>query len=77
MTMLKTGWTGRFLEDFTVGDLYRCRFGRTLTEYDNISFTLLTCNTNQIHINRDYGEKSGFGGCLINSAPGGQRMSIG
>ena len=68
MTRYVEGWQGRFLEDFEVGDVYRCRFGRTVTEYDNISFTLLTNNTNQIHYNRDYGEKSGFGGCLVNSA---------
>jgi acyl dehydratase len=61
------GWQGRFLEDFKVGDVYRCRLGRTVTEYDNIAFTLLTNNTNQIHFNRDYGEKSEFGNCLINS----------
>lgn len=67
MTTLRTGWQGRFLEDFTVGDLYRCRFGRTVTEAENIQFTMLTCNTNQIHFNRDYGERSGFDGCLINS----------
>jgi itaconyl-CoA hydratase len=65
--MLKPGWEGRFLEDFEVGDVYRCRFGRTITEADNIQFTLLTNNTNQIHFNRDYGERSGFGGCLVNS----------
>ncbi len=64
---LKTGWQGRFLEDFEVGDVYRCRYGRTVTETDNINFTLLTNNTNQIHFNRDYGERSGFGGCLVNS----------
>ena len=58
MSPLKTGWEGRFLEDFEVGDLYRCRFGRTVTEADNIQFTLLTNNTNQIHFNRDYGEKA-------------------
>ena len=66
-TQVVDGWQGRFLEDFKVGDVYRCRFGRTVTEYDNISFTLLTNNTNQIHFNRDYGERAGFGGCLVNS----------
>ena len=67
MTTYVDGWQGRFLEDFNVGDVYRCRFGRTVTEYDNIAFTLLTNNTNQIHFNRDYGEKSEFGNCLVNS----------
>ena len=67
MSPKKQGWEGRFLEDFEVGEVYRCRFGRTVTEADNIQFTLLTNNTNQIHFNRDYGERSGFGGCLVNS----------
>ena len=67
MSPIKQGWEGRFLEDFSVGDVYRCRYGRTVTEADNTQFTLLTNNTNQIHFNRDYGERSGFGGCLVNS----------
>ena len=67
MAGLKQGWQGRFLEDFEAGDVYRCRFGRTITESDNTQFTLLTNNSNQIHFNRDYGERSGFGGVLVNS----------
>jgi len=66
--MLKAGWEGRFLEDFSVGDVYRCRYGRTITEADNIQFTLLTCNSNQLHFNREYGKRTEFGQCLINSA---------
>jgi itaconyl-CoA hydratase len=65
--MIVDGWQGRFLEDFKVGDVYRSRIGRTVTQTENIQFTLLTNNTNQIHFNADYGEKSGFGGCLVNS----------
>src|SRR5262249_34342262 len=42
-------WRGRFYEDFEVGDVYRSRFGRTITETDNIWFTCLTMNTNPIH----------------------------
>jgi acyl dehydratase len=68
MSQVKPGWTGRFLEDFEVGDVYRCRYGRTVTEADNIQFTLLTNNTNQIHFNRSYGERTEFGQCLVNSA---------
>jgi itaconyl-CoA hydratase len=64
---LEPGWQGRFIEDFEVGAVYRCRYGRTVTEADNIQFTLQTNNTNQIHFNRDYGERSGFDGCLVNS----------
>ena len=33
---IKPGWEGRYFEDFSVGDVYRCRLGRTGTEADNI-----------------------------------------
>src|SRR5437762_11544300 len=65
---VKPGWEGRYFEDFEVGDIYRCRLGRTVTENDNIWFTLLTNNTNQIHFNNEYGKRTEFGKCLINSA---------
>jgi len=65
---IKPGWEGRYFEDFIVADIYRCRLGRTVTEADNIWFTLLTNNTNQIHFNRDYGARTQWGQCLVNSA---------
>lgn len=68
MGTVRIGWQGRFFEDFQVGDIYRCRYGRTVTEADNIQFTLLTNNTNQLHFNREYGKRSPWGRCLINSA---------
>jgi acyl dehydratase len=58
---------GRFFEDFKVGDVFQHELGRTLTEVDNIWFTLLTCNTNQIHFNADYAARSEFGRPLMNS----------
>jgi acyl dehydratase len=68
MSQVKPGWEGRFFEDFEVGDIYRCRFGRTVTEADNIQFTLLTNNSNQIHFNIDYAARTEWGRCLVNSA---------
>lgn len=68
MGTVKPGWDGRYLEDFEVGDIYRSRLGRTVTEADNIWFTLLTNNTNQIHFNNHYGAQTEWGRCLINSA---------
>lgn len=64
---IKKGWDGRFFEDFEVGDVYRHPLGRTLTETDNTWFTLLTLNPNQIHFNREYGARTDFGQCLMNS----------
>ena len=59
---------GRFLEDFKVGDVYRSRLGRTVTQADNIWFTLLTNNTNQIHFNEHYAALFEFKRPLVNSA---------
>ena len=64
----KAGWQGRFFEDFEVGDVYRSRIGRTITQADNIWFTLLTGNTNQIHFNQHYASFSEFKRPLVNSA---------
>ena len=64
----QVGWQGRFFEDFQVGDVYRSRLGRTITEADNISFTLLTNNTNQVHFNRVYASEADLPDCLVNSA---------
>src|ERR1700744_2402569 len=60
-------WRGRFFEDFAVGDVFRSRLGRTMTEGDNIWFTTLTMNTNQIHFTTAYPEPTPFGKPLMNS----------
>ena len=58
-------WRGRFLEDFTVGDVYRSRLGRTVSDVDNTWFTLLTMNTNQMHFNAEYASRTEFGRPLV------------
>jgi acyl dehydratase len=60
-------WRGRFYEDLDVGDTYRSRIGRTVTEADNVWFTCLTMNTNQMHFNTDYAGKTRFERPLVNS----------
>ncbi|MGH2702391.1 MAG: MaoC family dehydratase [Actinomycetota bacterium] len=64
---VKDGWVGRYYEDFEVGDIYRFALGRTITEADNIWFTLLTMNTNQLHFNNHYAAKTEFAKPLVNS----------
>jgi acyl dehydratase len=49
---------GPFFEDFREGDIIHHPMGRTISETDNTWFTLLTCNTNQVHFNKDYAEKT-------------------
>jgi itaconyl-CoA hydratase len=61
-------WRGRFYEDFEVGDVFRSRLGRTITDADNVWFTCLTLNTNQIHFNTPYAERTQFAQPLVNSA---------
>jgi len=58
---------GRYLEDFTVGDVYEHRPGRTISETDNTWFTLLTMNTHPLHFDAEYAAKSEFGKPLVNS----------
>ena len=60
-------WRGRFFEDFDVGDVFRSRLGRTITDADNIWFTCLTMNTNQIHFNAEYAARTRFERPLVNS----------
>jgi itaconyl-CoA hydratase len=61
-------WEGRFYEDLDVGDVFRSRYGRTVTEYDNILFTGLTHNTNSIHFDAVHAGRTQFGQILVNSA---------
>lgn len=58
---------GRYYEDFTAGDVYEHRPGRTITETDNTWFTLLTMNTHPLHFDTEYAKKSEFGKCIIAS----------
>jgi acyl dehydratase len=44
------------------------RIGRTVTEMDNVQFTTLTMNTNQVHFNAEYARASLYGRPLVNSA---------
>src|ERR1700761_63684 len=58
---------GPYFEDFTVGDVYRSRIGRTITDADNVWFTALTMNTNQVHFNTEFAARTRFGKPLVNS----------
>ncbi|MES3015943.1 MAG: MaoC family dehydratase, partial [Pseudomonadota bacterium] len=64
---VKPGWEGRFFEDFEVGDEYRHPLGRTLTQQDNIWFTLLTQNVAAVHFDVHYAAQTEFARPLVNS----------
>lgn len=61
------GGHGRFLEDFKVGDVYRHWPGRTVTEADNIQFSLLTMNRHPLHCDAAFAANTEFGRPLVNS----------
>jgi len=58
---------GRYFEDFTVGEVYEHRPGRTIGEADNTWFTLLTMNQHPLHFDAAYAAKSEFGRPVVNS----------
>ena len=64
---IKPGWTGRTYEDFEIGDIYQHPLGRTVTQTDNIWFTLLTVNPNPIHFDAHYAAQTEFGKPLVDS----------
>jgi acyl dehydratase len=51
---------GRYFEDFKEGDVYEHRPGKTVTEYDNHLFTLMTMNTHPMHFDAEYAKYSEF-----------------
>lgn len=56
---------GRSYEDFVVGHIYEHRPGRTITDADNVWFTLLTMNTHPAHFDYEFARKTEFGKPLI------------
>ncbi len=58
---------GRYLEEFAVGDVYEHRPGRTITDADNINFSLMTMNAHPMHCDANFAAKSEFKRPLVNS----------
>lgn len=58
---------GLYYEEFEIGDIFEHRPGRTLTDVDNIWFTLLTMNTQQVHFDQHYASKTEWKKLLVDS----------
>jgi itaconyl-CoA hydratase len=56
---------GRYYEDFVVGHIYEHRPGRTITDTDNVWFTLLTMNTHPAHFDYEFAKQTEFGKPLV------------
>ena len=58
---------GRYFEDFEVGHVYEHRPGRTITDTDNVWFTLLTMNTHPAHFDYEFAKGTEFEKPLVAS----------
>ncbi|MFN9772738.1 MAG: MaoC family dehydratase [Burkholderiales bacterium] len=58
---------GLWFEEFSVGQEFVHGWTRTVTEFDNTMFSLLTMNPQPLHIDAHFSEKTEFGQRLFNS----------
>jgi len=58
---------GNYFEDFSVGQVFQHPLGRTIYDADNVWFTLLTMNTNELHFNVDFASRTEHHRELVNS----------
>ena len=57
---------GKFYDDLHVGMTIEHSLGRTITETDNILFNAMTMNTQPLHLNEDFSQKTQFGKRIVN-----------
>jgi itaconyl-CoA hydratase len=59
--------SGLYWEDFEPGDVFEHRPGRTVLDVDNVYFTLLTLNIQQVHFDAAYAAKTEWKKMLVDS----------
>ncbi len=59
--------SGLYFEDFEPGDVFEHRPGRTILDADNIWFTLLTLNVQQVHFDAAYAARTEWKKMLVDS----------
>ncbi len=58
---------GLYLEDFKPGQVFRHALRKTVTESDNMLFSVMTLNPQPLHIDFDFASKTEWGQPLVNS----------
>jgi acyl dehydratase len=58
---------GLFLEDFVVGHVFQHELRKTVTESDNMLFSVMTLNPQPLHIDFDFAAQTEWGKPLVNS----------
>ncbi|WP_336769006.1 (R)-specific enoyl-CoA hydratase RipB/Ich [Pantoea endophytica] len=59
--------SGLYWEDFNPGDVFEHRPGRTVLDADNVWFTLLTLNVQQVHFDAAYAAQTEWKKLLVDS----------
>ena len=62
-----TPTTGLFFEDFAIHDHHRHSVTRSVTELDNLLFSVLSMNTQPLHLDKEFARQSIAGEILANS----------
>ena len=57
---------GRYFEEFEVGQVFKHWPGRTISEFDDTWFSLMTMNQNPLHIDEHYARQTQHGQRLVN-----------
>lgn len=57
---------GRYYEEFTIGQVFQHWPGRTITEFDDTWFSLMTMNQHPLHIDEHYARQTQHGQRLVN-----------
>ena len=57
---------GRYYDDWTIGDTLVHEIRRTVTETDNLLFTVMTHNPQPLHLDAEAARASEFGQILVN-----------
>lgn len=58
---------GLWFDEFEIGDLFRHRPGRTITEADNIFYSAITMNRQSLHFDAEAAQASPYGRVLVNA----------
>jgi acyl dehydratase len=58
--------SGRYFEDWTIGDRLRHQPHRTVTETDNLLISALTHNPQPLHLDAEYAAATEFGQIVVN-----------
>ena len=58
---------GKYYDELEIGDVYEHRPGRTVSEFDNTLWSLLSVNLQPLHLDANFAESTEFNQRLVNS----------